>query len=165
MALSPLAPLIAVAAAEHAEKAPPVIDVDGTLLIQFFLFLLMYFLLRSLLFRPYLQMRSQRSEKIEGAEAEAHRMEERAKEIGADYERRFRAARLRCDEERGRLRGEGLEYERVLLTKTRELAQGRLKDTRELIRRETEVAKTELDREALPLARRIASQVLGREVA
>ena len=43
------------------EKAPPVIDIDGTVLVQFAIFIAMFIVLRQFLFKPYVQMRDDRA--------------------------------------------------------------------------------------------------------
>jgi hypothetical protein len=81
-----LAATTALAGAEAAEeKAPPIIDIDGTVLIQFALFVAMFLVLRAFLFKPYLKMRAERAERIEGAEAKAGSLSKRADELEAQY--------------------------------------------------------------------------------
>ena len=67
------------------EEGPaPLIDVDGTVFIQFGFFLIMLIVLSRVLFRPYLKMRDARHQGIEGAREEASAMQERARQTGAD---------------------------------------------------------------------------------
>src|SRR5690242_16895869 len=89
------------------EGPPPLIDVDGTLLVQLALFLIMLAILSRVLFRPYMKLREARHKGIEGARQDAHAMQERAKTIIADYDNKLSQARLRGGEERTRLRAEG----------------------------------------------------------
>jgi F-type H+-transporting ATPase subunit b len=161
MHLSPLLLLLADAA---EEKAPPVIDIDGTVFVQFALFVAMYFVLKHLLFQPYLKMRQARSAGIEGARGEAEQMERRAADIEKDYERKIAQAKSRAEEERARLRGEGQARERDLLAEARGVAQVKVTAARKQIAAESQAAGRELARQAQPLARQIASRILGREV-
>lgn len=160
----PLSPQLLLLAMSSEEKVPPVIDIDGTVLIQFGLFLVMYFVLKHMFFEPYLAMRKQRSAGIEGAREEAERMEARAKELEREHERRFQSARAKAEEERLRLRGEGQARERELLTEARGVASAKLAAARKQIDAETQAASIELQQKAQPLARQIASKILGREV-
>ena len=49
-----LLPALSLVLAEAAEeKAPPVIDIDGTVVVQFAIFVVMFFVLRSLFCKPY----------------------------------------------------------------------------------------------------------------
>src|SRR6476620_2901330 len=89
------------AAAE--EESAPLIDVDGTLFIQFGLFLIMLFILSRYLFRPYLAMKDERGKGREGARHEAHEMESRAGKMVSDYDAKLTRARQRGAEEKTRL--------------------------------------------------------------
>src|SRR5215510_5797233 len=77
----------------------PLIDIDGTVFVQFGLFLVLFVVARSLLFKPYLALRERRKAGIEGARAEAERMTAQADAKLADYEKQFAAARDRANEE------------------------------------------------------------------
>ncbi len=146
------------------EKTPPVIDIDGTIFIQFVLFVAAYIILKHLLFVPYLEMRKLRTAGIQGVQEKAAEMMRRGKELGEDYDRRIKEARGRSDEERLRLRGEGLDRERQVLGEARGVAQERLLQTRGQIAAQAGAASADLARQAQPLARQIASKILGREV-
>lgn len=163
-ALASSAPLVLLLGNGAEEQAPPVIDLDGTALIQFALFVVMYFVLKRLLFEPFLAMKKMRSAGIEGAREEAAQMEQRAESLGKDYEGRLQAARSKSDDERLRLRAQGQERERELLTQTRSLTQAQLQAARLRIADEGKAAQAQLQQQALPLSRQIASKVLGREV-
>ena len=95
--------LLGNAAAEAEEKAPPVIDIDGTVVVQFAIFLVLYFILKSFFFDPYLKMRADRDRGISGVRDEADALTKRAHELGQEYQRRMQAARAQADEERARL--------------------------------------------------------------
>lgn len=156
--------LLGNAAAEAEEKAPPVIDIDGTVVVQFAIFLVLYFILKSFFFDPYLKMRADRDRGISGVRDEADAMTRRAHELGQDYQRRMQAARAQADEERARLRNQGLERERDLLAETRAVAQARVGSIRQQIAQQAKAAEQQLAAQAQPLARRVARQLLGREV-
>src|SRR5581483_10622263 len=82
--------------AKAEEAPPPLIDLDGTVLLQFGLFVVMYILLRYVLFAPYLRMRADRDRGISGARDEAHKMEERARAIVTDYDAKLGRATRRA---------------------------------------------------------------------
>src|SRR5262249_2291209 len=151
------------AAAEEAQA--PLIDIDGTLFIQFALFLAMLAVLSRFLFRPYLQLRDQRDKGITGARHEAHEMESRAAKMVADYDAKLPRAKQRGGEERARLRSEGAARERQLLGAARDEAGRVLDDARQSIAKQTEAARTTLAGEANVLAKQMARKILGREVA
>lgn len=158
------APQLLLLAASVEEKPMPVIDIDGTVVVQFGLFVVMYFVLKHLLFEPYLAMRQQRSEGIEGARHHAANMETRAAEMERDYDRRFGAAKSRAEDERGRTRAQAQEREREVLAEARGVAQARLGAARHKLAADLQAAGAELQRQAQPLARQMVSKILGREV-
>jgi F-type H+-transporting ATPase subunit b len=151
--------------AAQDEGPPPLIDVDGTLFVQFFLFVIMLIVLSRVLFRPYLQMRAARHKGIEGAREEASSMQERARHTNADYDAGMTKARLRGAEERARLRGEGAIYERQVLGAARDESQKVLESARAKIAGDADAAREKLTVESTALAKQIAKKILGREVA
>lgn len=160
-----LAATTALAGAEAAEeKAPPIIDIDGTVLIQFALFVAMFLVLRAFLFKPYLKMRAERAEKIEGAEAKAVTLGKRADELEAQYKAKVARARASADEERARLQSEGRVRETELLGQARTRAQGRIQATRQQIAEQVQTARGELEQRASTLGHALATKLLGREV-
>jgi F0F1-type ATP synthase membrane subunit b/b' len=147
------------------EAPPPLIDVDGTLFVQFALFLILLFVLSRALFRPYLQMRDARHKGIEGAREEASAMQERARLTGVDYDTRLTKARLRGAEERARLRGEGAIHERQVLGAARDESQKQLNAARGKITADADKARQALTVESTALAKQIVKKILGREAA
>lgn len=147
------------------EAPPPLIDLDGTLLIQFGLFVLMYLLLRYVLFAPYLRMRAERDRGISGAREEAHKMEARAQAIVADYDAKLGRAKLRGAEERARVRAEAAVRERQILGAARDEAGRAIAEARGKISGDAQAARVRLEAEAQALARAMAKKILGREVA
>jgi F-type H+-transporting ATPase subunit b len=150
----------------HAEEAPPpLIDIDGTILVQFVLFLTMLAILSRVLFRPYLKMREQRHQGIEGAKDAAKAMDARAHAIVADYDARLSRAKQRGNEERATLRQEGAAHERQVLGKARDQAQRALEEARKQVVDQATTARATLGAESTALARKIAGKILGRELA
>lgn len=147
------------------EAPPPLIDVDGTLIVQFVLFLIMLGVLSRLVFRPYLKLRDARHAGIEGARHEASAMQERARQVNADYDARITKARLRGAEERQRLRTEGAVHERQVLGTAREESQKALDAARARISGEATTARGKLEADATALSRQMVKKILGREVA
>ncbi|HWE30890.1 MAG TPA: ATP synthase F0 subunit B [Polyangia bacterium] len=147
------------------EASPPLIDLDGTVFVQFALFVIMLIVLSRVLFRPYLQMRAARHKGIEGAREEAATMQERARQTNADYDAKLTKARLRGAEERARLRGEGAIYERQVLGAARDESQKVLDAARGKIGADAGTARDKLAAESTALARQIVKKILGREAA
>ncbi len=121
-------------------------------------------ILRSLLFKPYLEMRAQRRRKIEGAEQDAEQMQRRAAQLDTEYQQRFAKARATAEEERTRLQAEGRAREGELLAQAREKSHARLQTTRQQLATQVAAVQAELQQRAEPLAHQLASKLLGREV-
>ncbi|MCS6913390.1 MAG: hypothetical protein RMK29_02475 [Myxococcales bacterium] len=145
------------------EKAPPVIDIDGTVFVQFGLFALLYLALRYLLFQPYLEMRQARSAGIDGERRRAEEMEAMAREMEQDCEGRLARARARAEEMRQRLRAEGQAQEREMLSEARAAATHRLLEARRKIAAELQAAQQQIQAQAQMLARQMVARILGRE--
>jgi F-type H+-transporting ATPase subunit b len=152
-------------AAQQEEAPPPLIDVDGTLFVQFALFLIMLFILSRLVFRPYLKLRDDRHKGIEGAREEATKMQERSRAVNADYDAQLTRARQRGAEERQRLRSEAAVYERQVLGAARDESQKALDSARGKIASDASAAREKLAAESTTMARQIVTKILGREVA
>ena len=148
------------AGAEH-----PLIDIDGTLFIQFGLFLLMAFLVTNWLFKPYLKMREERDKGIEGARKEAEEMTSTADAKLADYESKLAEARSRAYDEQRKLRLEASEYKAEVTEKARKEAAQAMDKSRAEVTQQVDTARAELMPEAEVLASRIAAKLLGRKVA
>ena len=148
-----------------AEQSPPLIDLDGTVFVQFALFVIMLIVLSRVLFRPYLAMRDARHKGIEGAREEASAMQERARQTNADYDAKLTKARQRGAEERARLRGEGAIYERQVLGAARDESQKTIDAARGKINADAGAARDKLGAESSALAKQIVKKILGREAA
>jgi F-type H+-transporting ATPase subunit b len=147
------------------EGPPPLIDVDGTLFIQWALFLILMFVAARFLFRPYLKLRDTRGEKTEGARHEATAMQGQARDVVANYEAALQRARMRGAEERQRLRSEGAAHERQVLGVARDESQKSIEAARLRISTEAAAARKQLELSSVALSRQIVKKVLGREVA
>jgi F-type H+-transporting ATPase subunit b len=150
--------------ANAAEEAP-LIDLDGTVIVQFGLFLVLWVVLWRFLFNPYLKMRELRDHSIEGARKQAHEREATAQKTVADYDAAFTRAKQRGAEERQRLRSEAAAHERQVLGAARDEAQKVLGAARTKIAADTTKAKQVLDTQATALSKKVASRILGREVS
>jgi F-type H+-transporting ATPase subunit b len=147
-----------------AAAEAPLIDLDGTVLLQFAIFVTMVIVLHTLVFRPYLKVRQEREKGIEGAREEARGMEERATAAAVEMEAKINKAKQRGEQERLHLRAEAAAYGRQVLGAAREAAQKAVTSARAQARAEEQTARTRLLAEAEPLAREAARRILGRAV-
>src|SRR5262249_15956253 len=90
----------------------PLIHVDSTAVVQFVLFLVLFWLTNRFLFQPYLQLRERRRAGIEGAREDAEQMSAQAEARMAAYEKQVALARDRAGEEARKIRLEGTAHER-----------------------------------------------------
>jgi F-type H+-transporting ATPase subunit b len=151
---------LSVAAQDH-----PLIDIDLTVVVQFVLFALLFFVAKALLFRPYMRLREQRKAGMEGARAEAVRMSSQADAALHDYEAKLAAARRKAAEESTKIRAEASAHEREVTGAARAKAVAAMDEAQATVRTQTEAARGELMPQADALARSIAGKLLGREVA
>jgi F-type H+-transporting ATPase subunit b len=143
----------------------PLIDIDLTVFVQFALFLILFWFSNKLLFQPYLALRQRRKDGIEGARAEAERMSASAEAKLAEYEKQLAGARSRANDEGRKVRQEAIAHEKEVTDKARATAQKTIDDATAKMRAETDAARLQLLPQAETLARKIASKLLGREVA
>ncbi|TMQ18819.1 MAG: ATP synthase F0 subunit B [Deltaproteobacteria bacterium] len=143
----------------------PLIDLDLTVVVQFALFLVLFFVANRLLFQPYLQLRERRKAGIEGAREEAERMTAEADAKLAEYDRRLAGARDRANEEGRKIRLEAARHEREVTDQARAATQKAIDEAHAEMRRETDAARAQLMPQADALARAISAKLLGREVA
>jgi F-type H+-transporting ATPase subunit b len=143
----------------------PLIDIDGTVFVQFGLFLLLFLAANKLLFQPYLALRERRKAGIEGARGEAERMTAQADAKLADYEKQLASARSRANEEGRKVRTEATAHEKDVTDKARAEAQKAIDEATAKMKAETDAARLQLLPQANVLAKQIASKLLGREVA
>nr|HEX4318387.1 ATP synthase F0 subunit B [Kofleriaceae bacterium] len=148
-----------------AIAAHPLIDIDSTVFIQFGLFLVLFWVANKWMFQPYLALRQRRKDGIEGARAEAERTSAQADAKLADYEGKLAAARAKGNDEGRKVRAEATAHEREVTETARTSAQKTIDEAQAKMRAETDAARAELMPQADALAKKIASRLLGREVA
>ena len=100
----PMTPLTLLAAGGHE---PPLVDIDSTVFVQFGIFLLLLIVLTRFVFKPYLALRTERGQKIEGAKDEAVKLAADAESKLAGYEERILKTRKDAAVTRLELRKEG----------------------------------------------------------
>lgn len=151
--------------ATAAGNSHPLIDIDWTVALQAVLFFAMLILGNKLLFQPFLRLRERRIAGIDGARAEAERMNAEAESKLADYESKLATARNKAAEEQRKIRAEASKHEREVTDAGRKTAQTALEEASTKVKRETEAARAELAPRAAIIAQQMAKQLLGREVA
>ena len=141
-----------------------IIDLDGTILVQLGIFLVLFFLLRALVFKPMTALFAAREEAIDGAREEARRMEREAKEQSGGFDEAIRRVRTEAGEQRDKLRADGLQLERTMLNAVKDETNRALEDARTKLDAERDAARRAMAAQTPVLARAIAGKLLGREV-
>ena len=142
----------------------PVLIPDATLFVQLALFVASYFVLRFLVFKPYVRLLELRRERTEGlrdaaarAAAEAERLKEQHDTFLRGEQKRLAqwtdAERRKVDEEAAKI----LAAARTEVDKT-------IHETRERTKREAEAARAELLPHVVEYSSQIASKLLGKTV-
>jgi F-type H+-transporting ATPase subunit b len=102
------------------------IDIDATYFFQLALFLVLYLLLTTLFFRPYIEHLRRRDQATVGLRKNAREHLQRAQEIEGEAEGRLDAARQAALLERKKLAEEGTRIRDGIVTRERDTAQARI---------------------------------------
>ena len=143
---------------------PPLIDIDGTVVIQFIIFLVLMLLLSKLVFRPFLQIQKERNENIGGAREKATTLDAEADKKLADYDEQIMKARKAAANVRGEFRDQGEVRANEILSEARAKTDAKIEVARKKTAKSVEAASVALREQADLLAKSIASKLLGREV-
>jgi F-type H+-transporting ATPase subunit b len=141
-----------------------VIDLDASLFIQIGIFFIAFFILKSLVFRPTMQLFDAREQAIDGAKAEAKRMQDEAVQKREHFEGELRRVSAAANEERERARLEAQRLARQLTEQARSQAASTQKAAKDrLDAQAADVRKTALA-QVPNIARELTSKLLGRSV-
>jgi F-type H+-transporting ATPase subunit b len=155
---------IAQAASAPQVHAPQLIDVDGTIWVQLGLFLVLALVLTKLLWKPYLRVRTERVDRVDGYRKDAARMETEAAARMARAEADLAEARRLGSGERAIARAEAHAREQTLVAEAQSEAQRILASARGRLDATVKVERAQLEAGARDIAMRAARRILGREV-
>jgi F-type H+-transporting ATPase subunit b len=141
------------------------LDFDATLFVQVGFIIVLWLVLKPLLFDPMLKLFEEREKRIEGAIKRARRIDEESADAMTSYNAQVAKARAEGAAEREKLRAEGLRKESDLLTKVRTETQKKVDDARTQIQKDAAAVRSTLEPQTRELAKDFAKRVLGREVA
>ena len=156
---------MAQAATAPQVHAPQLIDVDGTILVQLGLFLVLAVVLTKLLWKPYLRVRAERVNRVDGYRKDAARMEAEAAARLARAEADLAEARRVGSGERAVARAEAHAREQTLIAEAQTEAQRVLATARGKLDATVAVERARLEAGARDVATQAARRILGREVA
>src|SRR5688572_19329063 len=141
-----------------------VVDIDSTFFIQWGIFLLFFFIVKALVWTPFLTLLERRDHEINGLRLEAEKSEKEAKLREQAYQEKYREAQNAAVERRQSL----LDKEQKANTASIEdakLAEMKIIAEKKLdIEQQTEASRLKMREDAVQLAKSICEQILGRKV-
>jgi F-type H+-transporting ATPase subunit b len=155
--------LLATAAPESHE--PQLIDLDATAFVQLGLFLVLLFVLRQFLWKPYLKVLGERTTRVEGYKQEATRLDAEAAARLAKAEAALAEARRAGAGERVEARAAAHKREQQLLAAANAEAQKALAEARARVSATLAAERAKLQQTAAEIGTQAARKILGREVA
>jgi F-type H+-transporting ATPase subunit b len=143
----------------------PLISFDGTLVINIALWLLLFLVLRPLLWEPMIKLLGAREGGVGGSRDKATETAARASELRAKYDGALKAARSQAAADRDALRAGAMREEAEILASARASVTERVEAQRGQLASQRKQLRAELDVLVPQIAKDIASRALGREVA
>jgi F-type H+-transporting ATPase subunit b len=140
------------------------VDVDATFVVQLVLFIGLTLILKPVLFDPMLKLFEEREKRIDGAKAQARKIDEKSATALAKYEGEMAKARAKANAERDAIRVEAQKKEQEILAQVRAATTKVLEDGKRAAQGEAARARASLKAEGGTISRELASRVLGREV-
>ena len=141
------------------------ISIDFSLVVQIVLFLILWSILRRVLFGPVGRLMAERERRTEGAHAEARSLAEEGKELQAQYDAAIAQARAEGEAIKSEIRDEAIKARNVILSQGRDAATQKIQEIREEVQKELEAARRVAATNAEALAQEMAEKVLGRKLA
>lgn len=138
-----------------------IIDFDWSLVFVLVLFLVFWLALEALVVKPMRAAHEQRFERMAGARTEAERMDLRAAEAWADYQRRLGAARAHALTIREGLQSEAAERAAESLGAVRREAEGSLSAGRSVLAEAADKARVDIAPKVEELGVHIADHILS----
>jgi F-type H+-transporting ATPase subunit b len=155
---------IALAQVAPQSEEPQLLDVDGTALVMFGLFLVVAFVLTQWLWKPYIRVREERVSRVDGYREEAERLEREATARLTRVEAQLAEARRAGSAERGKARAEAQAHEAKITAEAQAAAQRALTEARAKVDAAITSERAKLQDRASKLGREITEKVLGRQV-
>lgn len=140
------------------------ISVDLSLVVQIVLFLILWSILRRVLFGPVGRLMAERERRTEGAHAEARALSNEGKALQEQYDAAIAKARAEGEAIKGEIREEAVRARNAILSQGRDAATQKIQEIREELRKEMDAARVVASSNAEALAQEMAEKVLGRKL-
>src|SRR5580658_7249277 len=134
------------------------VDFDATLLIMVALFIFLWIVLKPLLFDPMLRLFEERERQVDGAKLLARKIDEKSAGALTHYESEMQKARASANEERDRIRAEGVKREAEILAKVRAQTAATLEAGRKEMQEAAQVARKGIAADMQSIAADFASR-------
>ncbi|HTY18276.1 MAG TPA: hypothetical protein VMH82_11160 [Myxococcota bacterium] len=157
--------LLLAAAPARAEATLEIFPDPARLTALLLLFLLLIPLANGLLFRPVLAVLDEREARIGGARARAADLARQAGALVQQHDEAVRAARAAASAERAGLLEQARQAQHAAIGEARQASEREIAAARNEVGAAVQAARGALARDAEPLAREIATQLLGRSLA
>lgn len=141
--------------------ASGIVDFDATVFVSAAFFLGFYFVMKTMLFDPYLRIVRERQQLTGGAQDEAKEFRDRADAVMTEYEEKLGAARDEAADIRAELRDSGRADEQRIVSAAREQASNQLAARRERLATEVADAEQQIDTRARTLSSAIVERVVA----
>jgi F-type H+-transporting ATPase subunit b len=141
------------------------ISLDLSVVYQIVFFLVLWFVLDKVLFRPYLKLLEEREGKTAGALRETADLEREGARLKAQYEERIAQAQTAGGAAKESILQEARQRREQVLSQARQEAAATLELARQDIARQVARDRQLAATEAATVARQMASKILGRDLA
>ena len=140
------------------------ISIDYSLVVQIVLFLILWSILRRVLFGPVGRVMAERERRTDGAHAEARSLVEEGKELQERYDAAIAKAKAEGEAIKSEIREEALKARNAILSQGRDVAAQKIQEIRGEVQTELEAARRVASANADALAEEMAEKVLGRKL-
>ncbi len=140
------------------------LELNSTTFIQLLIFSVLYFVLSTVYFKPFLKLIQKRQQKTLGDREEAERLLSQANARFQDYQQKLAEERLRFRAELEKVVAEAKKEENTILNHAREEAKRITLQTQEALAQQKAQLKSQLSGEAEALAQMVSEKLLSRKV-
>ena len=133
-----------------------------TMVYQAVLFVALYFVLKSLVFEPFLAKLDARHQRTRGALEEAAKLRDEAARLQVDYEQQMAAVRREAAAARDEIRRQAEKEEQQIIEAARQAAARALAEARQRIAAEAQATRAALAADTERLSEEILASLLGR---
>ncbi len=140
------------------------VSLDYTTLVQIANFVLLMFILNTLLYKPILGVIEKRKEQMDKSDGEVKRLRQEVEQKLAEYEEKVRLAKLEAMEQRNALVKEGADLAKSTIEAVRGEIPMLMEQFNAKMGREVDAARAILRSQSRKISLEIAEKVLGRSI-